>query len=95
MAERRGQLAVLRAIGFTLSRVRGLLVLETLVTVGLGVATGAVAGLLAVVPAIATGNARVPLGWIAVTGGLTLATAILASLLVSSRRTIPERPSLE
>jgi hypothetical protein len=95
MAERRGQLAVLRAIGFTLSRVRGLLVLETLVTVGLGVATGAVAGLLAVVPAIATGNARVPLGWIAATGGLTLATAILASLLVSSRRTIPERPSLE
>ncbi len=95
MAERRSQLAVLRAIGFTLSRVRGLLVLETLVTVGLGVATGAVAGLLAVVPAIATGNARVPLGWIAATGGLTLATAILASLLVSSRRTIPERPSLE
>jgi putative ABC transport system permease protein len=95
MAERRGQLAVLRAIGFTLSRVRTLLALETLVTVGLGVAAGALAGLLAVVPAIASGNARVPLAWIAVTGGLTLLTAVAASLLVSSRRTIPERPGLE
>lgn len=95
MAERRGQLAVLRAIGFTLSRVRMLLALETLITVGLGVAAGALAGLLAVVPAIAAGNARVPLGWIAFTGGLTMLTAIAASLLVSSRRTIPERPALE
>jgi hypothetical protein len=95
MAERRGQLAVLRAIGFTLSRVRGLLALETLITVGLGVAVGALAGVLAVVPAIVSGNARVPLGWIALTAGLTVATAIVASLLVSSRHTIAERPALE
>jgi hypothetical protein len=35
----------------------------------------------------------VPLGWIAVTCGLTLVAASLAAVLAASRAAIPERPT--
>jgi ABC-type antimicrobial peptide transport system permease subunit len=95
LAERLGSLAVLRAIGFSLTRLRGLLVLETVVTVGLGLAAGTAAGCLAVAPMLAGAAARLPLGWIAGSCGLTLAAAVVAGLVAASRGTIPERPRAE
>ena len=91
--ERLDAFAVLRAIGFTLGRIRLLLVLETLLPVAAGLAAGTVAGSLAVAPALAGGTARVPLGWLAVTCCLTLAAAALAAVLAASRTAIPERPA--
>lgn len=95
--ERRGQLALLRAVGFTTGRVRGLLVIETLLTVGLGLVAGTLAALLAVAPLLAgqAGFARLPLGWIAATCGLSLAAALLAGLAAASRHTIPVRPQAD
>jgi hypothetical protein len=90
--ERLGSLALLRAVGFTPSRIRGLLVVETLVTVGLGLAAGTLAGCLAVAPALVAATARVPLGWIAATCGLTLATAVVAAGVAAAWAPIPERP---
>jgi hypothetical protein len=92
VVERIGGLAVLRAVGFTLLRVRSLLALETLVSVGLGILAGTLAGGMAVWPALAGGTARLPLAWIAASGGLTLASAIVAGWLASARTAIPERP---
>jgi hypothetical protein len=92
VVERIGSLAVLRAVGFTLARVRWLLVLESLVTVGLGLAIGTAAGAVAVWPALAGGTARLPLAWIAATGGLTLAAAAAAGWLATAGQAVPERP---
>jgi len=95
--ERRGQLALLRAIGFTTGRVRGLLVIETLLTVGLGLAAGTLAALLAVAPLLGgqAGLARLPLGWIAATCALSLGAALVAGFAAASRHTIPVRPLAE
>jgi ABC-type antimicrobial peptide transport system permease subunit len=93
VVERLGGFALLRAVGFTLARVRLLLVLETIVTVGIGLVVGTVAGTLAVWPALAAGTARVPLVWIAATCSLTLAVAAAAGRLATMRTAIPERPS--
>jgi ABC-type antimicrobial peptide transport system permease subunit len=90
--DRIGGLALLRAVGFTPWRIRRLLVSETIVAVGLGLAAGTLAGCLAVAPALAAATARVPLGWIAATCGLTLATAVVAAGLAATRAPIPERP---
>jgi putative ABC transport system permease protein len=92
VVERLETLALLRAIGFTLGRIRLLVVLETLLTVCVGLAAGTAAGCLAIAPALAGGAAHVPLGWIAATCGLTLAVALLAALVAASRTVIPERP---
>jgi hypothetical protein len=70
-----------------------LLVSETLLPVATGLAAGTLAGSLAVAPALSGGTARVPLGWIAVTCGLTLVAASLAAVLAASRAAIPERPT--
>ncbi len=93
VAERIGLLGLLRAIGFSVARVRALLVLETLLTVGAGLLAGTAAGCLAVAPSFAAESARIPVAWIAATGGLTLAAALLAGWLAATRTTIPERPA--
>jgi hypothetical protein len=95
VAERRGQLALLRAVGFAPGRLRGLLVLETLWTVGLGLAAGTAAAVLAVAPALAAAGGRLPLGWIAAAGGLVLAVAVAAGLAAAAGHTIPERPQAD
>jgi putative ABC transport system permease protein len=100
VVERLGSLSLLRAVGFRLGRLRSMLVMETLLAVGLGLAAGVVAGCLAVAPAAAAPGAgfwraalaKLPLGWIAATSGLSLAVAVVASLAAASRQTIPERP---
>jgi hypothetical protein len=91
--ERLDALSLLRAIGFTLGRIRLLLVLETLLPVAAGLAAGTLAGSLAVAPALVGGTARVPLGWIAATCGMTLTVASLAAVLAASRTAIPQRPT--
>jgi len=85
MLERRGQIGFLRAIGFSDARVRGLIVIETLVMVGLGLAVGAAAGMLAVTQSLVGGRAAVPIGWIAASSGLTLGVAALAGIAAARR----------
>ncbi|MFN9273711.1 MAG: FtsX-like permease family protein [Planctomycetia bacterium] len=83
--ERRGQIGFLRAIGFSDTRVRGLIVIETLVMVGLGLAVGAAAGMLAVMPSLTGGRAAVPIGWIAASSGLALVVAVAAGIAAARR----------
>jgi hypothetical protein len=45
-----------------------------------------------VTPALVAASARVPLGWIVATCGLTLVTAVVAAVTAASRASIPERP---
>jgi len=100
VVERLGGLSLLRAVGFSLGRVRWMLVMETLTVVGLGLAAGAAAGCLAAAPAAAPAGpgfpfaavTTLPLGWIGATSGLSLAVAVVASLAAASRQAIPERP---
>lgn len=93
--ERLGTFSALRAIGFTLGRVRLVLVFETLLMVWLGLAAGVAAALLAVAPALASGQARLPLAWIAATGGLALTAALAAATVAATRAVIPTRPQAE
>ena len=95
MFERLGQLAVLRAVGFTLGRVRRLLVLETLSMVGLGLAVGTAAACLAVAPPLAEGRASLPLMWIALACGGSLGAALVAAAVAATRHLIPSRPPAE
>jgi hypothetical protein len=53
------------------------------------------AALLAVAPALASGQARLPLAWIAAAGGLTLLAALAAAALAATRAVIPSRPRAE
>ena len=78
VVERLGALAILHAVGFSLIRIRTWLMLETLVTVGAGLLIGTLAGAIAVWPALAGGVGRLPLLWIAATGGVTLVAAAAA-----------------
>lgn len=95
LLERRNALAVLEAIGFAPATVRRLIVSETLVTVGLGLVAGSLAGCLAIAPLLLSGLGRVPLGWMTLAGALTLASAGLAGLVTSSWQAIPARPQAE
>jgi len=90
--ERIGSLAVMRAVGFSIARVRLMLVLETVFMVVLGLVAGGAAALLAVAPAIADAQARLPVGGIALTGGLALGAAGLAAAAAARRAVIPDRP---
>jgi ABC-type lipoprotein release transport system permease subunit len=85
--ERRGSLGLLQALGFTGFRIRSLVVLETLLMVLLGLAAGTLAGCVALVPALASGRAAVPAGWIAVTWLLTLFAALAAGGLAAGTAT--------
>jgi hypothetical protein len=93
--ERTGSLAVLRAIGFTLARVRLMLVFETVSMVTLGLVVGAASACLAVAPALIGGSARVPLVWTAIVSGGALVAAIAAAIAAASRHGIPVRPQAE
>lgn len=95
LLERLNGLAVLKAIGFTPTTLRRLIVGETLMTVGLGLAAGSIAGCLAIMPLLLSGTGRVPLGWMAVAGGLTLATAGCVALVTAAWQAIPDRPRTE
>jgi ABC-type antimicrobial peptide transport system permease subunit len=66
--ERRGELAILRAVGFTRRTLRGLVLREHLLLLAMGLASGAAAGAVAVLPAIRF-SGQVP--WLSL--GVTLA----------------------
>jgi ABC-type antimicrobial peptide transport system permease subunit len=93
--ERLGTFSVLRAVGFTLARVRLVLVLETAIMVLLGLGAGVAAALLAVAPALASGQARLPLAWIAAASGLALVAALAAATFAATQAVIPTRPQAE
>ncbi len=95
MLERLASLAVLRAVGFTLGRVRALLALETVLMVAIGLAVGTAAALLAVAAPLVRGEAALPLQWIVITCGLSLTAAAAAAVIVATRAVIPVRPAAE
>jgi hypothetical protein len=85
--ERLGQFGLLGALGFAADRVRRLVVAEAVLLVGAGLAAGAVAGLIALAPALAAGRAALPAGWIVVTCGLTLVAAAGAGIVAARQAT--------
>ena len=81
VAERRGELALLQAIGFRRRRLGGLVLLENGVLLLAGLATGLLAAGVAVLPHLLGGQALIP--WASLGGLLllVLATGLVASLL--------------
>jgi ABC-type antimicrobial peptide transport system permease subunit len=83
--ERRGSFGLLSAVGFSARRLQLVVLLETLLMVGAGLAVGTLAGCLAVVAAFTSGTAAVPVAWIGSTWLLTLAAAVAAGLVAAGR----------
>lgn len=76
-AERRGELAALRAIGFSHARLQGLLTLETVLLIAGGVVAGFVAGVLATAPTLVDRGFAAPWSDVFV----TMAAVVVAGLL--------------
>lgn len=77
--ERRGELALLRAVGFSDAKLAQLVVGENLVLVAGGLAIGAAAAAFALAPQLASGAAQIP--WL--DSGLMLLATAFVGLLVS------------
>ena len=75
--ERRGELALLRAVGFRRRALYGMVLAEHWGLLALGLGCGAAAAALAVMPAVRSGGADVPYGSL----GLTLAAVLAAGIL--------------
>ncbi|NCO34435.1 MAG: hypothetical protein GW893_11330, partial [Armatimonadetes bacterium] len=58
--DRRGELALLRAVGFRTSTICRLIMLEHLSLLALGVISGTLASLIAIYPSLRTSGAEVP-----------------------------------
>jgi putative ABC transport system permease protein len=78
--ERRGELALMRAAGFTRRRVALLVILENGFLLLTGLVCGIMAALVAVLPHILSRTAAVPWTSLAVTLALVLASGLIASL---------------
>jgi len=89
--ERQPALGLMAAVGFTTARLRLVVVLETLLMVGLGLAVGTLAGCLAVVPSLVSGRAAVPIGWLGCTWAITGLAAVAAGL-AAARRVVRLQP---
>lgn len=79
--ERRKELALLRAVGFRKLRLGEMVLLENLVLLLGGLATGTLAALLSVLPHMFLGGAHVPLLELAVMLGVVLIVGIVTGLL--------------
>jgi ABC-type antimicrobial peptide transport system permease subunit len=79
--ERRKELALLRAVGFRKVRLGEMVLLENLVLLLGGLATGTLAALLSVLPHMLLGGAHVPLSELAVMLGVVLIVGIVTGLL--------------
>jgi len=77
VVERRGELALLRAVGFARRRLAELVLLENMALLVLGLLVGAGAALLAVLPHVVFGTAAVP--WLSL--GATLGAVLVFGLL--------------
>ena len=82
--ERRGELAVLRALGFTRTLVFRLLAAEHALIVGLGVVCGLVPGLAAVAPSVVAAGGEIPWMGVACVVGLTLGVGVVSVLVAAS-----------
>lgn len=78
--ERRKELALLRAVGFRKSRLGEMVLLENLVLLLGGLATGTLAALFSVLPHMLLGGAHVPLAELAVMLGAVLVVGIVTGL---------------
>jgi ABC-type antimicrobial peptide transport system permease subunit len=83
--ERRGELAVLQAFGFRLRRLRRWVLVENLLLMAEGVALGTVAALVAAGPYLLESLHQLPLGSIAGTLALVLASGTLACAAATRR----------
>jgi hypothetical protein len=79
--ERRGELALMRCLGFRRSWLAWLVLAENLMLLVAGLAGGVVSALLAVAPHLAGAGAKVPLGSLAILLGLVLAAGLAAGLV--------------
>lgn len=87
--ERRRELGLLRAVGFTPADMRTLVLSESLVLVGAGLLLGSATAIIAVVPALLGRATAVPVGQL---GALLLAvttTALISSILAARAATAP------
>jgi len=93
--ERRGELALLRAVGLPRGALRRLVLVEHLALTLLGVGVGVVAGLVAVVPALRSPGAEVPYGLLAATlGAVALAGYVWTGLAAGVALRAPLLPAL-
>ena len=79
--ERRKELALLRAVGFRKLRLGEMVLLENLVLLLGGLATGTLAALFSVLPHMFLGGAHVPLSELAVMLGVVLIVGVVTGLL--------------
>jgi ABC-type lipoprotein release transport system permease subunit len=79
--ERRRELGLLGAIGFTHAHMRTLVTAESLLLVGTGVTIGTVAALIAIAPAIAERASSLPFASLGLLIGAVLATGFVASFV--------------
>jgi putative ABC transport system permease protein len=87
LAERRGELALLQAVGFARSRLQRLIFVENLVVLLLGLAIGAAAALLAILPQLLSAAATLPWGAaVGLVGSVAVCGAIAA--LLATRRAL-------
>lgn len=87
LAERRGELALLQAVGFARSRLQRLIFVENLGVLLLGLAIGAAAALLAIMPQLLSAAANVPWGEaMGLVGSVAVCGAIAA--LLATRRAV-------
>lgn len=93
--ERRGELALLRAVGFRRRGLGWMVVAENTLLLVAGIAVGTVAALVAVAPHLVYGNAVVPWAALAITLLLVLAVGTLASIgAVRQALRVPLLPAL-
>ncbi len=78
--ERRGELGLLQATGFTRGKIARLILLESATLLVLGLGVGAVSALAAVLPHLLLGGAQFPLVSLLGTLGLVLVAGLLATL---------------
>jgi putative ABC transport system permease protein len=78
--ERRGELALLRAVGFGRTRLAGLVTLENVFLLLSGLGLGTLAALVAILPHVLAGGATVPWASLAVTLSVVLVVGLLAGL---------------
>jgi ABC-type antimicrobial peptide transport system permease subunit len=77
--ERRGELALLRACGFSHELLTDLVLWESGVLLAIGLAAGVLTALVAIAPQLVAGAAAIP--WLSL--GLTLVLVLVAGLLTS------------
>jgi putative ABC transport system permease protein len=85
--ERRGELAILRAVGFSRGSLRQLLVYEHGYILIAGTVCGAVAALLAVAPAIRTAGSDMPWLWLGIVIAGSLINGLFWTILASALST--------